>query len=64
MFKPDIYIHTLANLLQPKLRYLGDRSFLLCREMLREDYILVTMNLKRTRETQPQPEDKVIIEKS
>ena len=35
MFKRDIHTPTLANLLQPKLLYLGDKSSLLLTEVLR-----------------------------
>ena len=50
MFGRDVYIPYLANLLQPKLRYLGDKMSLLSIEMLREAYMLVAVNLKRTRQ--------------
>ena len=43
----------LPNLLQPKLRYLGDRSPLLSIDVLREAYMLDAVNLKRAKVTQP-----------
>ena len=52
MFWRDAYIPMLANLLQPKLRYLGDKSSLLSIEMLRETYMLVAVNIKRARDRQ------------
>ena len=50
MFVRDAYIPTLANLLQPKLRYLEDKSSLLSREMLRDPYMFTVVNGKRARE--------------
>ena len=49
----DVYIPILANPLQPKLRYLGDKSSLLLIEILREAYMLVAINLKRPKDRQP-----------
>ena len=49
MFGRDMCIPAIANLLQPKVSYLGDKSSLLSLEMLRETYMLATINLKRTR---------------
>ena len=46
MSSRDIYIPTLTNLIQPKLRYLGDKPSLLSIVMLREAYILEAINLK------------------
>ena len=53
MFGKDVYIPTLANILQPKLRYLGDKHSLFCIEMLREAYMLAAINVKRARDRQP-----------
>ena len=47
MLRRDVYTPTVANLLQPKLRYLGDKSSLLSMEMLKEVYVLAAVNLKR-----------------
>ena len=46
MFERDVYIPMLASVLQPKLRYLGDRSSLLSVEMVSEAYMLTSLNLK------------------
>ena len=43
----------LANLLQPKLRYVGDKSSLFSVEMLREAYMLTAVYLGRARDKQP-----------
>ena len=51
MFDRDVFIPTLANLLQPKFRYLGKKSSLLSIEMLREVYMLAGINSKRMRQT-------------
>ena len=53
MFGRHVYISTLANLLQPKLRYLGDASALLSVEMLWEVYRLAAVNVKKERDRQP-----------
>ena len=53
MFGRDVYIHTLANLLQPKWRFLGQNSSLLSIEMLREVYMLAAINSKGIREKHP-----------
>ena len=52
MFGRDMYIPPIAHLLQPKLRYLEDKSSLLSVEMLREAYMLAAINLKRVRDRQ------------
>ena len=52
MFGRDVFIPTLPNLLQHKLRYLGGKSSLLCK-MLRGVFMLAAINLKRARERQP-----------
>ena len=49
MFGRDLYIPTLANLWQPELRYLGDKSSLPSLEMLWEAYILAAINLKKSK---------------
>ena len=51
MFERDIYIPTLGNLLQSKLRYLGDKFSLLSVEMPREAHMLDVMNVKRAGKT-------------
>ena len=50
MFGRDVYIPTIANPLQPKLRNLGEMSSLLSIEMLREACILAEKNFKRVRD--------------
>ena len=50
MFDRDIYIPTLAYLLPPKLKYLGDKSSLLSIEILREAFMLAGINFKMARE--------------
>ena len=52
-FGRDVYIPTVANQVQAKLRYLGDKSSLLSVEMLREAYMLAAIHFKRTRDRQP-----------
>ena len=52
MFGRNVYILTLANLLQPKLLYLGDKSSLLSIDMLREAYMMEAINPKRARDKQ------------
>ena len=52
-FGRDVYNPTLANLLLSKIRYLGDKSSVLSLEMLREADMLVTVNLKRAKDRQP-----------
>ena len=47
LFGRDMYIPTLANLLQPILQYLGEKSSLLLIEMLREVFMLAVRNLKK-----------------
>ena len=47
VFERDMYILTLGSLLQSKLQYLGDKSFLLSTEMLGEAYVLALINLKK-----------------
>ena len=54
----DPYIPSLANLLQPKLGYLGDKSFLLSLEMLEQTYMLAAINVKRARDRQPSKKSK------
>ena len=49
MFGRDVNIPMLANKLQPKLSYLGDKSSLLSIEMSREAYMLAAVNLERAR---------------
>ena len=51
----------LANLLQPRLRYLGDKSSLLPVEMLRQAYMLVAVNIKRVRDSQPSKRMKELV---
>ena len=54
MFRRDdlATLPTSANLLQPKLLYIGDKSSLLSMEVLREAYMLAAINLKRARDKQ------------
>ena len=47
MFGRDIYIPTLANMLQSKLRYLADTSSMLSIDMLREGYVITAITLKK-----------------
>ena len=58
-FGRDVCISTLANLLQPKLQYLGYKS-LLSMEMPREAYMLTAINLKRVRDKQPSKRTKTL----
>ena len=37
-------------MLQMKLRYLGDTSFMLSLEMLRESYMMAAINIKKTKD--------------
>ena len=53
MFLRAVYVPSLANLLQLKLRYLGDKSSLPFVEMLREFNVQATINLKSGRDRQP-----------
>ena len=57
IFVRDVYITTLANALQTKLRYLGD-DFLLSVEMLRETCMLGAINVKWARDRQPSKKTK------
>ena len=52
MFGRVVYIHTLENFLQPKLRNLGHTSALLSPEMLGEAYMLAVVNFKKARDRQ------------
>ena len=58
MFRRDLYIPTLANLLQSKLWYQRDKSSLLSIEVLREAYMLVAINLMTTRDKKTYYENK------
>ena len=51
--KKDMHIPGLADLLQPKLWYVGNKSSLLSGEMLREAYMLAAIYLKRAGDKQP-----------
>ena len=53
MFERNVYIPTFANLLEPKLRYMGNKSKLHSLEMLKEAYTLVAVNFKKARDWQP-----------
>ena len=53
IFEKDVFIPTLTNILQPKLRYLGDVSALLCIEILRETCMVAAENLKMASSRQP-----------
>ena len=52
MFWRNVYNPTLENLLQPKLRYAAGASALFLLEMLREAYMLASVNLKRAKNRQ------------
>ena len=54
MFGKDVCIPTLANSLQPKCRYLGDESYLLSLEVLRQGCMLAAVNSKRAWDRQPE----------
>ena len=55
MFGRDLYICTLANLLQPKLRHLGDALALLSEKMFRKVNVVAVVNFekKKVRDGQP-----------
>ena len=52
MFRRDVYIPPPANLLQPKLRCLGDALALHSIKMLEVAYMLAAVNLKKVRDRQ------------
>ena len=47
MFGRDVYIPILANVLQPKLRYVDDTSSMLSLEMLTEAYMMAAINFTK-----------------
>ena len=53
MFGKHVCIFIWANLLQPKMKYLGHRPSLICIEMLRVSYMLAAINLKKAIHKQP-----------
>ena len=54
MLASDVYLPTLDNMPQPKLRYLSDTSPKLTVEMLHKAYMMMAaVNLKKTKDSQP-----------
>ena len=53
MLQKGMYIPTLVNILEPKLRYLGDTYSILSVEMLSEPYLMASVNIKKARGKKP-----------
>ena len=55
MYRRDAYLHTLHQLLQPKMRYMGDDKCRIHLSAMREIYMLAVLNLKMSRDHYPPP---------
>ena len=61
MFGRDMYIPILGNILQPKLRYLGDTSSTLSLEMSGEAYMMAAINHKKARDNNEEKQKKMYL---
>ena len=55
MYRCDVHLPTLHNLLQPQLYYMGDNECKIHLDAIREVYMLMILNLKMSHDRHPPP---------